>query len=473
MSRFFCSYLFDGQHVWRNSLVTADTEGMITAIAHDLEECPEGVTPLKVVLPGFVNSHSHGFQALFAGLAEQRLHPDDDFWSWRQQMYRCAAELSPEEMELIYTVLYSEMVSSGYTQVCEFHYLHHDQDGSPYSPLDTMARACQSAARRVGIGLTLLPVWYRYSQFGRQAPGKGQRRFIMDDVLWRDYLQALGDRPDDHLYALGVAAHSLRAVAIEDIELLAAPLAGRVGALPRHIHIAEQTKEVADCAATYGKRPIALLLDQEGAAISKGSKGWNLVHATHPTPEELELMVAKDAVAVLCPTTEANLGDGIFPYEAYLNPAGSQESGSIAIGSDSQVNLLPLVELQLMEYTARLTARRRSRLASATCASPARRLLSAVSRSAEATSGLPLGRIAVGSRCDLISYDPEALGFPEPLLMADDEILDYLMIHKPYERPERVFVGGTDAGATNLSTSLKRDFLAIRRRLAGEPTATV
>lgn len=481
MTTYYCSLLFDGSDWLRDVTVSCADDGLIAAVtADDRSSWPKDAVPLPVALPGCVNSHSHGFQALFAGLAEHRLNPADDFWSWRRQMYLSASTLTPSEIEAVYGYLFSQMLAAGYTQVCEFHYLHHDLDGSPYQPLDTTARAIRRAADTVGIGLTLLPVWYRYSQFGRQPAVDGQKRFVMDEKLWRDYLQCLGEAPDDGMYALGVAAHSLRAVAIEDIGLLTEPLAARRSAssgsgsrqIPVHIHVSEQAKEVADCVAAYGKRPVELLLGQSTPDLV-----WNLVHATHVTEAEQEQMIAAKAVAVLCPTTEANLGDGAFPYSSFLGLGGE-----VAIGSDSQVNLLPFVELQLMEYTARLAKQQRSVLASDSCASPARRLLSKVCQSATVSSGLPLGKVTPGYRCDLIGYDPSSIDLPGIGEMTSDGdlFLDYMMIHRPYTKPVQVIAGGkvvagkggsapaVSPKGSELLQDMRRSFAAIRLRLLRE-----
>lgn len=477
MTRFYAHQLFDGRRWRQDAIIHCDDEGMITKVEDSANplwprqtDADASVDPnpdqsaIPIALPGFVNSHSHGFQALFAGLAEQRLHPDDDFWSWRKQMYHCAGTLKPDDIEAVYTYLYQQMLAAGYTHVCEFHYLHHDLTGEPYQPLGRLADAIRRAATTAGIGLTLLPVWYRYSQFGRKPTNDGQKRFAMDDATWRDYLQAVAETPDSPLYKLGVAAHSLRAVAIEDIPLLYEPLSARPGPLPLHIHIAEQTKEVADCVAEYGKRPVELFMAKV-EATGKPGQVWSLVHATHLTAAEQQQIIAADAVAVLCPTTEANLGDGAFAYQEFLTGGHGKKSGRIAIGSDSQVCLEPFAELQLMEYTARLAARRRSVLATADQPSPATRLVAEVSASAAATSGLPLGLIEPGYRCDLIGYDPS------PLCGQGQAVVDDMMIRRPYTRPDQVIVAGKrvagGAGPDDeLNCPFRKAFAALRKGLA-------
>lgn len=462
MADIYCQHLFTGKTWQHDVTVRVDDEGLITAVtANDRANWPAAAEPLTVALPGFVNSHSHGFQALFAGLAERRLSPDDDFWSWRQLMYQSAATLGRDDILPVYRHLFREMLAAGYSHICEFHYLHHQPSGEPYEPATALADAVRQAAADVGIGLTLLPVWYRYSQFGRQPTHGGQRRFFMNDDSWRDYLGELAKVPDSTMYRLGVAAHSLRAVAIEDIAQLFEPLGGKT--VPLHIHIAEQQKEVADCLAAYGKRPLELFLDAIAKLPSKAP--WSLVHATHATAAELEQIVAAGAVAVLCPTTEANLGDGAFPYQDFF-----ALGGKAAIGSDSHVGLLPFAELQLMEYTARLAACRRSVLASSEQTSPATRLVAAVAATAPATTGLPLGKIAPGYRADLIAFDPAACDFP---LQGEqgaagagcEAFLDYLLVHRPYTRPVKVLVGGQLTEPRSPSCPDRQSFLALRQRL--------
>lgn len=465
MAEFYCQHLFTGTAWLQDATVRCDLDGMVTAVTpNDRSRWPATAKPIAIALPGFVNSHSHGFQALFAGLAERRLSPDDDFWSWRQLMYQSAAALSRADILPVYRHLYRQMLAAGYTHVCEFHYLHHRPDGKPYEPATALADAVRDAAAEVGIGLTLLPVWYRYSQFGRVATHDGQRRFYMGLEAWRDYLHALAEVADTGMYRLGIAAHSLRAVAAEDIGLMIAPLAGRPGPLPLHIHIAEQRKEVADCVAATGKRPIELFMAAlaELAGPDNTPPPWSLVHATHATAKELDQMVAAKAVAVLCPSTEANLGDGAFAYQSFLS-----QGGRIALGSDSHVGLMPFAELQLMEYTARLAAMRRSVLASGEQNSPATRLLAAVAASAPATSGLPLGQLAAGFRADIIGFDPAACDLPleggGPA--AHEAFLDYLLVHRPYTPPQTVIVAGKARPAPGASCPDRQSFLNLRSRL--------
>ncbi|MFM7533955.1 MAG: formimidoylglutamate deiminase, partial [Rubrivivax sp.] len=299
------------------------------------------------VLPGLVNAHSHAFQRAFAGQAERREGAHDDFWSWRDRMYAVALRIGPAELQAVATTLYREMLAGGYTQVCEFHYLHHAPDGQPYPDRCAMARALAEAAQATGIGLTLLPVLYERAGFTQPHLRDDQRRFAttVDEVLaMRDTIRN---------WALprvtaGVAIHSLRAARADSIVELALRCADDPG--PIHVHVAEQTGEVDDCLAATGHRPIQWLCEQV-----KLDARWQLVHATHATAQEIEAVARSGAGVVVCPTTEANLGDGLFDLPGWL------ASGvPLSIGSDSHVSRQWPRELQLLEYGQRLALRRRN-----------------------------------------------------------------------------------------------------------------
>ncbi|RYE01339.1 MAG: formimidoylglutamate deiminase, partial [Sphingomonadales bacterium] len=261
-----------------------------------------------VALPGLCNVHSHGFQRGMAGLSERRGRPDDDFWSWREVMYRFLDRLTPDDIAAITAQAYVEMLESGFTRVGEFHYLHNDADGRRYSDPAETAGAIVAAAETSGIGLTLLPVFYAHGDFGGAPPAPGQRRFLsgVDDFA-RLVEASRAKLPADGV--LGIAPHSLRAVTPEELRAIL-PLAG---AGPVHIHAAEQTREVEACIAWSGARPVAWLLDHAGV-----DPRWCLIHATHLSDTECDRLAASGAVAGLCPVTEANLGDGIFPAVRYL-----------------------------------------------------------------------------------------------------------------------------------------------------------
>jgi formimidoylglutamate deiminase len=308
------------------------------------------------VIPGLVNAHAHAFQRAMAGLAEHRVAPagvaQDSFWSWRETMYAFAARLGPETLHAVAAQAYVEMLEAGYTQVCEFHYLHHAPDGKTYAPASAMSAALIAAARETGIGLTLLPTLYMRGGFDLRPLAARQQRFAHTLDAFLDLLSALRAQQGPGLN-VGIALHSLRAV---PPQALAALLQSGLAAHgPLHIHIAEQTAEVDDCLAATGQRPVAWLLDHAPVDAR-----WCLVHATHMDSTETTRLARSGAVVALCPSTEANLGDGLFPLSAYL-----EAGGHIAIGSDSNISISPVEELRWLEYGQRLSQRARNLAASA------------------------------------------------------------------------------------------------------------
>ena len=345
-----------------------------------------------VALPGVPNVHSHAFQRAMAGLTESAGPGADSFWTWRNLMYRFVERLDPEDVEAISAFAFAEMLEAGFTRVGEFHYLHHDRDGTPYANCGELAARIAAAAHATGIGLTLLPVFYAHSNFGGVPPGAGQRRFIND----LDGFARLREASRHAVRALdaaavGVAPHSLRAVTAQELAALAqlAPDA------PLHLHIAEQLKEVNDCIAWCARRPVEWLLDHEAV-----DERWCLVHATHVSAEEAHRLAASAAVAGLCPITEANLGDGVFPTVEYL-----EAGGVCAIGSDSNVLVSVAEELRMLEYAQRLTHRRRNVLAGGAEHSTGRRLFaSVVAGGAQALGGDGRG-LVVGADADIVSLD--------------------------------------------------------------------
>lgn len=308
----------------------------------------------EVLIPGLPNLHSHAFQRGMAGLAERRgevvAASADTFWTWRQVMYRFALTMSPEQMEAVAAQAYVEMLESGFTRVGEFHYLHHAPDGTPYDDPAEMAARIIAAARETGIGLTLLPVFYAHATFGGASPEPHQRRFTSDLPLFARMVERsralFADVPGG---VLGVAPHSLRAATPEEL----AAVVALVPDGPVHIHAAEQVKEVEDCLAWSGQRPVAWLLDHAGIDAR-----WCLIHATHLDGEEVAGLAASGAAAGLCPITEANLGDGIFPGKAFVS-----QGGRFGVGTDSNVLIGAAAELRQLEYAQRLVARERNVLA--------------------------------------------------------------------------------------------------------------
>ncbi|MEE1924194.1 formimidoylglutamate deiminase [Pseudomonas sp. 148P] len=345
------------------------------------------------LLPGMPNLHSHAFQRAMAGLAEVAGNPNDSFWTWRELMYRLVGKISPEQLEVIARQLYIEMLKAGYTSVAEFHYVHHAPQGQAYADPTELSRRISAAASQSGIGLTLLPVLYSHSGFGGQAPNDGQRRFINATEQYLD-LQSrlkplLAAQPAQ---ALGLCFHSLRAVTPKQI---ATVLAASDKACPVHIHIAEQQKEVQDCLAWSGRRPIQWLYDNVEV-----DQRWCLVHATHAEADEVTAMARSRAIAGLCLTTEANLGDGIFPAVEFL-----AQGGRMGIGSDSHVSLSVVEELRWLEYGQRLRDQRRNRLYGAAQPMVGRTLFDAALDGGAQALGQPVGELAVGKRADWIVLD--------------------------------------------------------------------
>jgi formimidoylglutamate deiminase len=375
---------------WAADVRLTVTAGRIAGVETDAS--PHGDDERHAVaLPGMPNLHSHAFQRAMAGLAEVRGKSDDSFWTWREAMYRFVERITPEDLTAIAAMAQVEMLETGFTRVGEFHYLHHAPDGSGYTDPAEMGSALARAADQTGIGLTLLPVFYAHSGFGGAAPGQGQCRFVND----LDGFAKLLDASERAVAALpdalvGIAPHSLRAVTPEQITALAALRPGT----PLHIHIAEQIREVEDCVAWSGKRPVEWLLDHASV-----DERWCLVHATHVAPSEVAGIAASNAVVGLCPITEANLGDGLFPARAFLDAGGR-----FGVGSDSNVLIDMAEELRLLEYGQRLTQRGRNLLADSGASTGASLLTRSVAGGAQALG--VAGGIAVGSSADLVSLDP-------------------------------------------------------------------
>src|SRR5690625_175913 len=303
--------------------------------------------PAAFALPGMVNLHSHAFQRAMAGLAERRGAGDDSFWTWRETMYAFASRVGPDELQAIAAQLYVEMLKAGYTHVCEFHYLHHQPDGAPYANPAAMSEAVIAAAEETGIGLTLLPVLYMTGGFDDRPLDARQQRFGHDVDAFLRLLEHLRSRQNDRL-RVGMAFHSLRAV--QPDALRAVLTDDEVARGPVHIHIAEQTAEVEACLQARGARPVEWLLDNAPVDAH-----WCLVHATHMTDAETRHLAQSGAVAGLCPTTEASLGDGLFPLSGYM-----ADDGAFGIGSDSHISVSPVEELRWLEYGQRLQAQKRS-----------------------------------------------------------------------------------------------------------------
>lgn len=378
----------------RNVLLRWDEAGRLTQVLAG-SEAGAAHQATGPVIPGMPNLHSHAFQRAFGGLTEFRGQAQDSFWSWRQLMYGFANRMTPEALEAIATWLYLEMLEAGYTSVCEFHYLHHDTGGKPYADDATLALALLRAAQKTGIGMTLLPVLYQSSGFGGQPPRADQSRFIRSTDNMLRLLERLAPAAHAQHAVLGLAPHSLRAVPPDSLRAAVAGLHALLPAAPVHIHIAEQTQEVDDCLAWSGQRPVQWLLDHADV-----DERWCLIHATHMSAEEYASAAQSGAVAGLCPTTEANLGDGIFDLPLWL-----RHGGRWGVGSDSHATVNAAEELMLLEYSQRLSLRQRNVLGSTHQPQVATAMtLQAVAGGAQA-SGRAIAGLAVGQQADFVVLD--------------------------------------------------------------------
>ncbi|MDQ3801655.1 MAG: formimidoylglutamate deiminase [Acidobacteriota bacterium] len=332
-----------------NAAVSLDEAGKIVSVSQQAENAADSIYIDGYVLPGFQNAHSHAFQYAMAGLAERHSasRAADDFWSWREAMYQLALNISPEQLKIIAAMLYAELLRNGFTSVAEFHYVHHAPDGSPYDNSAEMGAALVEAAREAGIKITLIPIFYQKGGFGI-APNERQKRFI--SATFDDYLKLYeaSERVCKQYEGANVAVgiHSMRGVDHRDILRTARDAPQNV---PFHIHVSEQLKEVEDSLAYLGKRPVEWLLDN-----LELNERFHLVHATHLTEDETERLAQSGASVVLCPSTEGNLGDGIFPLRRFQSSGGQW-----SIGTDSHVGLNPLEELRLLDYGQRLITHRR------------------------------------------------------------------------------------------------------------------
>lgn len=342
------------------------------------------------VVPAMANLHSHAFQRAMAGLAETRGPGADSFWSWRTEMYRLALSMSPDDVQAVAAQLYMEMLEAGFCRVGEFHYLHHDKDGAPYADPAEMAVRIAAASVETGISLTLLPVFYAHSGFGGAAPIEGQRRFIHD----LDGFARLIERSSEILSdvsgsVLGVAPHSLRAVTPQELDTVTRLLPNK----PVHIHVAEQIKEVEDCVAWSGKRPVEWLLDNADV-----NAHWCLIHATHMSDDETAGMARSGAIAGLCPITEANLGDGVFNAPGFI-----ANGGRFGVGSDSNILISLPEELRTLEYSQRLLRRSRNVIAEPGQSTGLSLYQHALAGGAQATG--VVGGILAGAPADLLALD--------------------------------------------------------------------
>jgi formimidoylglutamate deiminase len=433
----------------RDVTVTVDGSGMITHVGAG----SEGERITGIAVPAMPNVHSHAHQRFMLGLAERAGPGADSFWTWREAMYGFALRLSPDDLEAVAAQLYVEMLKSGFSVVGEFQYLHHAPDGTPYTDPAEMSLRCFAASQHAGIGITILPTLYAFGGFGGQDPVPGQRRFLNHaerflKIVGNLSIQAKGSA----LRHVGISPHSLRAVTPE---LLREVIAALPPDAPIHVHVAEQVKEVEDCLAFSGRRPVELLMES-----FELSDRWTAIHATHMTPAETAALARSGAIAGLCPTTEANLGDGIFPGVHFMG-----ERGAIAIGSDSHITVSPAEDLRMLEYSQRLRDRTRNALAGGPGRSTGRSLYDAALKGGARSMRQPVGAIAPGHRFDVTVLDAD-----HPLLAgrAEDSALDSWIFSGGNALVRDVFVGGAHVVKNRHhihEDQIARNFRAALRRL--------
>ena len=446
-----------------NVLLQWNHQGQLTDVQANAVAPPGVPQAPGPVLPGMPNLHSHAFQRAFAGLTEYRVDANDNFWSWRTLMYRFALALTPDQLEAIATWLYIEMLEAGYTQVCEFHYLHHDSNGQPYADDATLATCLLRAAQNAGIALTLLPVLYQSSGFGGTSPSDGQRRFIRSTDNMLNLLAKLKPLCEAQSARLGLAPHSLRAVPPVGLRETIAGLDAMDKTAPIHIHIAEQTAEVDACVAWRRQRPVEWLLNHADV-----DPRWCLVHATHMSEQEYQRAASSGAVAGLCPSTEANLGDGLFNVPRWLS-----HGGAWGVGSDSHITVNAAEELMLMEYGQRLALRQRNVLAHPHHhqTAPAMTLAAVaggVQAAGRATPGPSTG-LALGQPADMVALDA---GHHAMVGLSAPEMLSaHVFASNRTSALHSVWVGGQArvlAGRHALRESAAQAFLGARRALIAE-----
>lgn len=410
---------------WQRDVGIDIREGTIVGVIADAD--PVGRERIGgIALPGLPNLHSHTFQRAMAGLAETRGPSADSFWTWREVMYHFLGNLTPEDIEAIAAYAFMEMLEGGFTSVAEFHYLHHDIGGRPYADLAEASRHIAAAAGETGINLTLLPVFYAQGGFGAQPPLPGQARFINDPDRFARLVEGARDGIRNLPVArLGIAPHSLRAVTPESLR----DVVGIAGENPIHMHIAEQLKEVEDCLAWSGKRPVAWLMD-----ACEVDSSWCLIHATHLDDAEVAAIAKSRAVAGLCPLTEASLGDGIFRGQDFIGHAGHY-----GVGTDSNIEITAFGELKQLEYAQRLGLRARNVMAGDEGRSTGRQLYeSACAGGAQALS-LPIGALVEGMRADFVVLDDT---HPDLACVSGDRWLDLAIFAIGKAAIREVHVGG-------------------------------
>lgn len=445
------------EDVW----VRVDGRGFLERVEAGVSEPGAGaVTVEGPTVPGVANVHSHAHQRLMAGRAERSGPGPDSFWTWRETMYRFALQLEPEDLEAVAAMAYLEMLEAGFTAVGEFQYLHHDRDGRRYTDVAEMSLRCLAAARTVGLPITILPVLYARGGFDDRPLHDGQRRFELAGATYLEVVDALRHAVRPGYESWGIAPHSLRAVTPDSLREAVSGARRLDPDVPVHIHVAEQQLEVDDCLAAHGRRPVAWLMDQctDEAAVDDR---WCLIHATHVEAGEIEDVAASGATVGLCPTTEANLGDGTFPASAFL-----ARGGSVAVGSDSLVRISVAEELRQLETSQRLAEGRRCVLAEPE-SSNGLRLFDAVCSGGARALRQPTGALQVGQRADWVELDPDHARLHAT---EGDETLDAWIFAGDARCVRSVWIGGDQL--VRSGRHVHRDavcdrYRAVVRRLAG------
>lgn len=448
-----CPWLLTPEGWQADCLLKVDATGDIAAIESAASEHSDAVPLAGPVIPGMCNVHSHAHQRLIAGLTGRHRRGESSFWSWREQMYRAVGLLGPDDLTELASFLYMELLEGGYTSNGEFHYAHRLDQSEPLAS----SQALLDAARSAGCGLTLLPVWYRYSGFGRAEPLPEQRPFMLDGESFVALVKRLqvSTVNDDHR-VIGIAPHSLRAVDLDELPEVLAALPG----IPVHLHIAEQPAEVTACLEATGRRPIEWLFERVVP-----DQRWCLIHATHATSAELEIMAEAGVVAGICPTTEADLGDGIFPARDWLDLGGR-----LAIGSDSNLVTSAATELRLLEWGQRLKSHQRNVLAPAEGGHTGTALWQQAARDGARALAQPAGELIPGRRADFV-----VLNGRHPLLQGldPDSALDSFIYAEQAGMIDSVHVagkvrvtGGKHPGRAALSEKIVR----MRQRLQLQET---
>ena len=438
---------------WARRVRLRIADGRIAAIERDVARGPQDAAH-GVAVPGLCNLHSHAFQRGMAGLAERRGPADDDFWTWREVMYRFLDRLTPDDVEAITAQAFAEMLAAGFTRVGEFHYLHNDIDGRAYADPGELTDRIAAAARATGIGLTLLPVFYAHGGFGGAPAKPGQKRFLTDPDGFARLVErarsATRTLPDA---TVGIAPHSLRAVTPEELATILPLAAGG----PVHIHAAEQVGEVEACVAWSGARPVQWLLDH-----ARVDAAWCLIHATHLDETEVAGLAKSGAVAGLCPVTEANLGDGIFPARDYIG-----QGGRFGIGTDSNILIDAAGELRALEDAQRLESRSRNVLAPREGASVGAALFGAALAGGAQALGVRQAGLEVGASADIVALDP---AHPSLVERRGDAILDAWVfaagreaVDSVWRAGEQVVAGGRHRQAGPIAARYKQ---TLQRLLA-------